>query len=363
MRSPARFCWLAVCWWAGAGLLLPVSSSLAQQGSDQQLTHVVSKGDTLWFIAKKYGTTVSALQSANKLSQFSALYIGQRIRIPSTSRSQTDDTIVGPPPPSPAASPPSATPRVGADAQHTVKKGDTLTGIGRRYGVAPSDLARWNGLGSQSVLRLGMTLRLSPLPNDLPQSSRQVQTEIPRAIPVHTPEEDREEEETLTRADREWLLLGKAKGLIDQPSVKVGRWKYIVIHHSGSDSGSARVFDAYHREKGMENGLAYHFVIGNGTLTGDGQIEVGSRWQRQIKGGHLYSEQLNQIAIGICFVGNFTTKKPSARQVATCIELVEYLRQRCGSRVKFVVHREINPRPTECPGKTFPVKFMHNELD
>ena len=47
----------------------------------------------------------------------------------------------------------------------------------------------------------------------------------------------------------------------------------------------------------MQNGLAYHFVIGNGTSTGNGQIEVGDRWRRQINGGHVHSDYLNNISL------------------------------------------------------------------
>ena len=55
-------------------------------------------------------------------------------------------------------------------------------------------------------------------------------------------------------------------------------WKYIIIHHGASVSGSATEFDKYHREKrGWENGLRYHFVIGNENGTPDGEIEIGNR--------------------------------------------------------------------------------------
>ncbi|MBM4054820.1 MAG: hypothetical protein FJ264_09150 [Planctomycetes bacterium] len=50
---------------------------------------------------------------------------------------------------------------------------------------------------------------------------------------------------------------------LDRYSVR--EWKYIVIHHSASESGCAAEFDKFHREKRhWENGLGYHFVIGNG---------------------------------------------------------------------------------------------------
>src|SRR4029434_8725596 len=62
---------------------------------------------------------------------------------------------------------------------------------------------------------------------------------------------------------------------IRRAPVKRRRWQFIVVHNSGTRQGNARAFDYYHRRvRRMRNGLAYHFVIGNGTSTGDGAIEV-----------------------------------------------------------------------------------------
>jgi N-acetyl-anhydromuramyl-L-alanine amidase AmpD len=114
----------------------------------------------------------------------------------------------------------------------------------------------------------------------------------------------------------------------------------------------------------MENGMAYHFVIGNGSDSGNGQIEVGNRWRRQIQGGHLASDSLNEIAIGICLVGDFTHHQPSPRQIDALTELVHHLREISPSpRLKFRLHREINTKPTECPGKLFPSSKIHEVLD
>src|SRR5437773_2827486 len=143
------------------------------------------------------------------------------------------------------------------------------------------------------------------------------------------------------------------------------RWQMIVVHNSGTRQGNARVFDYYHRHvRHMQNGLAYHFVIGNGTSTGNGQIEVGDRWRRQINGGHVHSDNLNNIALGICLVGDFNRDQPSRAQLECCEELIRYLRQRCGkigSRYMIVKpHRDVNPPrwATDCPGDAFPYSWF-----
>src|SRR5207248_1436099 len=101
-------------------------------------------------------------------------------------------------------------------------------------------------------------------------------------------------------------LTNSVRAQIDRAPVARSRWQYIVVHNSGTRQGNAAAFDYYHRHiRRMQNGLAYHFVIGNGTSTGNGQIEVGDRWRRQINGGHVHSDYLNNIALGICLVGDF----------------------------------------------------------
>ncbi len=155
---------------------------------------------------------------------------------------------------------------------------------------------------------------------------------------------------------------------INNAPVRGNRWKYTVIHNSGTRQGSARIFDYYHRHtRRMPNGLAYHFVIGNGTSTGDGQIEIGERWRRQINGGHVHSDYLNNIAIGICLVGDFNRDQPTRAQYAALEELVTYLRKRVGRtdrRLSIVkAHREINPVPTDCPGNRFSYSWLHRKFD
>ena len=110
----------------------------------------------------------------------------------------------------------------------------------------------------------------------------------------------------------------------------------------------------------MENGLAYHFVIGNGVDSGDGEIEIGSRWIKQIKGGHVRQEEINEIAIGVCLVGNFEVAKPSKNQLSAMRELIDFLRAEVVTpRVRFAVHKEVDPGHTVCPGRHFPLREMH----
>jgi hypothetical protein len=152
---------------------------------------------------------------------------------------------------------------------------------------------------------------------------------------------------------------------IRRAPVKRRRWQFIVVHNSGTRQGNARAFDYYHRHvRRMPNGLAYHFVIGNGTSTGNGEIEVGDRWRRQINGGHVHSDYLNNISLGICLVGDFNRDQPTRAQLESCEELIRYLRERCGrvdrNDIPVRPHREMNPPrwPTDCPGDVFPYRWF-----
>lgn len=201
---------------------------------------------------------------------------------------------------------------------HVVRKGDTLSGLAVRYGVSVADIKRSNGLDSD-LIRIGQRLRIPE-----PAGSSQVR-DLLKGIPV----------------DHK-------------------RWTWIVGHHSATKYGNAEIYDRNHLRRGMRNGLAYHFVIGNGIDSGDGEIEIGPRWRKQLEGGHVRKRSVNLHGIGICLVGNFEETHPTRRQLAAFRNLVDYLG---GDVLKnnytFAVHREIDRNHTVCPGRNFPVKAMH----
>jgi len=160
-------------------------------------------------------------------------------------------------------------------------------------------------------------------------------------------------------------LTNSVRRQIDRAPVLRDRWRFIIVHNSGTRQGNARIFDYYHHNvRRMRNGLAYHFVIGNGTSSGNGEIEVGDRWRRQINGGHVHSDYLNNISLGICLVGDFNRSQPTRAQLDSCEELIRYLRDRCGKVERHEIpvrpHREMNPPrwPTDCPGDDFPYRWF-----
>ena len=137
-------------------------------------------------------------------------------------------------------------------------------------------------------------------------------------------------------------------------------WKYIVLHHSATGEGSAEAFDKYHRKVKGWKGLAYHFVIGNGTSTPDGAVEVGYRWKSQKVGAHAGVKEYNHHGIGICLVGDFEHSRPTKKQIASLRALLGFLRKRFGLGPETVVrHRDVGE--TKCPGRNFPWPVLRLE--
>jgi N-acetyl-anhydromuramyl-L-alanine amidase AmpD len=145
------------------------------------------------------------------------------------------------------------------------------------------------------------------------------------------------------------------------PPVPDNGWKVIVLHHSASDFGGAKTFDTWHREKNGWDELGYHFVIGNGTDTPDGTVEVGSRWRKQKYGAHAMSEDgfYNHYGIGICVVGNFEHSTPTPEQMESLRRLMVFLMDRYQIGADQVYgHQEVKGNDTLCPGRYFPLDSL-----
>jgi hypothetical protein len=135
-------------------------------------------------------------------------------------------------------------------------------------------------------------------------------------------------------------------------------WKYVVVHHSASAQGGLDQIDRDHRKVLGFEGCGYHFVIGNGTDSPDGRIEIADRWLNQRHGVHCRNgknSDVNEYGIGICLVGNFDQTEPTPKQVAAARALVAYLSDRYQISADHLgSHDQFADGPTACPGKNFP---------
>ncbi len=138
-------------------------------------------------------------------------------------------------------------------------------------------------------------------------------------------------------------------------SIEPGRWKGIVIHHSGSVVGSAESVTQRHQELGLR-GLGHHFVVTNGRGAPDGQVAVGYRWTDQLPGAHTSgadADRYNREFLGICLVGDGDRRPFSDRQIASVAELVAELADACDIPAEnIVLSRDVSP--SAGPGRLFP---------
>jgi hypothetical protein len=167
---------------------------------------------------------------------------------------------------------------------------------------------------------------------------------------VVKPERRQKQETIQIDYPREWL----------PPADVEKQWTAIVIHHSATETGNAAIFDKMHREENHWDGVGYDFVIGNGTDSGDGEIEVTFRWQKQIAGAHCGGTPgnwANVDAVGICLVGNFDYTTPSTQQMESVLKLVRFLKTRYGISSGSIYGHKNTPgaRVTDCPGSKFPM--------
>ena len=115
--------------------------------------HVARKGETVAGVAAQYGVPASLVYDANPGLRGGALRAGREVVVPTggaasiaiareVSRSAPADDAAG-----------------GRVRYHKVKKGETLSGIAKRYGVSQAKLKQWNHLSSNKV-RTGQKLRV-----------------------------------------------------------------------------------------------------------------------------------------------------------------------------------------------------------
>lgn len=126
------------------------TQSPATTSSPEVVEYRVRAGDTLISIAARFSVSVSSLQSLNGISDPNRLRIGQLLKIPSSSASQTQS-------PTPATTSPSTSPAV---RTYKVQPGDTLWAIARKFNVSADALAKLNKITNANLIKVGQTLKI-----------------------------------------------------------------------------------------------------------------------------------------------------------------------------------------------------------
>ncbi len=269
-----------------------------------EITHVVKKNETLGGIAQKYGVSTSALQVVNSITNPNLLFVGKKLKIPSGNVKQIN---------------------------YVIQKGDSLGSISSRFGVKLSTLVELNNISRPDLIRVGQKI----------------------IIPLKG-----------TSVKPNPLLSSTTLSALNKIRVSSGKWKRIVIHHSATPTDDAMNMHRVHKARGMKNGLAYHFVISNGSRKAyDGEIFIGDRWKGQLDGGHMKRLSDNKISIGICLIGNFELRSPTSKQMKSLEGLCEYLMNKCRLTPNQVTtHKILHPNHTVCPGKYFSLSSLRKRI-
>jgi hypothetical protein len=145
----------------------------------------------------------------------------------------------------------------------------------------------------------------------------------------------------------------QAVELAEAPPARNPAFRSVVLHHSATHGGNAAAFERNHRPR--LGGLAYHFIVGNGSGSADGEVETGYRWRDQVPGPHTKNAAANAESVAVCLVGDLETSVPTEKQLAATLDLLERVCRECripASRV--LSHREVDGE-TLCPGRGLPM--------
>ncbi|MGW6130007.1 LysM peptidoglycan-binding domain-containing protein [Cellulomonas sp. NPDC055163] len=129
----------------GATAAAPAPAAAPAAAAPAGATHTVARGETVSHVAKRYGTTVAAIVSANGLDARAFVRAGQTLTIPGAAQA-------APAPAAPAAAP------AAAAATHTVGSGETVSSIAKRYGTTVQAIVGANGLDTRAFIRVGQKL-------------------------------------------------------------------------------------------------------------------------------------------------------------------------------------------------------------
>jgi len=263
----------------------------------------------------------------------------------------------------------------GSTVEYAVRKRESLVDISKRFNVSVEQIVRYNGLRDKNHILVGQKLKIprnrsvvSTVGSSSSTTSAPRTYITPSGYPA-APAPSGEWRPVLPKPTPAWnrapSLPAAVRATLDTIRLRRSPWNYIIIHHSGTSTGHWKGMDHHHRnERNMENGLAYHFVIHNGASgIPDGNIHIGDRWLRQLDGGHMKTDPLNHKCIGICLVGNFEKTRPTARQKDALVQLTHYLlKQTELSPDRVRGHGQENSVPTACPGKNFNLPQLVTQL-
>lgn len=129
---------------------------LKRIGSGEKYLYAVRSGDTLWDIGRQYGVSISQLCAWNGISPRHYLRPGQKLTLWLAENDSGKDADDG----GDAADAADTSQADSGATKYTVRSGDSLWLIARRFGVSVDDLVAWNDISPRHYLRPGQELVL-----------------------------------------------------------------------------------------------------------------------------------------------------------------------------------------------------------
>ena len=123
-------------------LIIPNTENPNGNYNTETIYYTVKRGDTLGQIALAYGTTVQEIAKLNGIQNMNLIFPGQVLKITTNSNipgSESNST---------------------GKTYYTIRRGDTLWGISRRYGVSVQNLIDWNNIQNPNLIYPGQRLIL-----------------------------------------------------------------------------------------------------------------------------------------------------------------------------------------------------------
>ena len=129
------------------GQVLQILENSTVAGKEERgtgsIVYTVKSGDTVSKIAMAYGVTVNHIVEINDIQNANLIYPGEKIRITESRSNQLNE--MGDP---------------NLDVTYVVRKGDTLWGISRKFGVSVDYLVAKNGIRDRNLIYVGEIIRI-----------------------------------------------------------------------------------------------------------------------------------------------------------------------------------------------------------
>jgi LysM repeat protein len=232
-RSSTRFIPLILI----CALLLAVFPTAAQE----QTTHTVQRGETLYRIALRYGVSMDSIAQANSLTNLSRILAGQQLIIPNfdASGEVVENPLVA-----------------GTPVYHTIQPGETLARIAAQYGMTLNQLIQLNNITNPDLIYRGQQLAVwsttdaDPTLDD-PAAPQITLTEAPAAEAVSAPPAAAESTYVVQRGEHlsqiarrfglTWTQLAQANNIVNPDQIYAGQTLVIPAGGVVTDAGTFAV--------------------------------------------------------------------------------------------------------------------------